>query len=169
MKHLSEILQFSGDISYKITIDPSVWIFDDRKLELDEAFKHTDENENDELESYTKRISEQWEKERAQGASFPPINKSVKMDKEAILSKTYVMPIKPFIEHAEPAAHVEDVIIIQKDGNETVLPLTKIKNSFLCFSKNGKPLTEDGPVHLYFSDGSNRNDPIKNITELVFK
>ncbi len=31
------------------------------------------------------------------------------------------------------------------------------------FSQDGKPLTEDGPVHLLFADGSNVENPIKNI------
>ena len=31
----------------------------------------------------------------------------------------------------------------------------------LCFSNNGKPLKEDGPVHVYFGDGSNKQNPIK--------
>ena len=31
------------------------------------------------------------------------------------------------------------------------------------FSKDGKMLKEDGPVHLYFADGSNRDNPLKNV------
>lgn len=167
---MSNIIQFSGDIKYHITLDPTVWIFDDRKIELDRAFQMMDDNNEDDLESYTKRISEQWDKERSQGASFPPVNRSIqRMDKDKILSETYVMPIQPFINNAEPAEHVENVSIVQKDGTATSISLSKMKDAFLCFSKDGKPLTEDGPVHLYFRDGSNRNKPIKNITEFIFK
>lgn len=166
---MSEIIQFSGDIQYKITIDPSVWIFDDRKIELDKAFETIDKDSDDDLDSYTKRISEQWENERAHGASFPPVDKSVKMDRDKVLSGTYVMPFEPFIENAEPAEHVKNVSVVQKDGTETVIALSKLKKAFLCFSKDGKPLTEDGPVHLYFHDGSNRSSPIKNITQFIFK
>ncbi|MFA8437627.1 peptidyl-prolyl cis-trans isomerase [Pueribacillus sp. YX66] len=167
---MSDIIQFSGDIEYKITLDPSVWIFDDRKIELDKAFDIMGDRKLDDLESYTKKISKQWDKERSQGASFPPVNRSVqRMDKDKVLTETYVMPIQPFINNAEPAEHVETVSIVQKDGTTISIALSKIKDAFLCFSKNGKPLTKDGPVHLYFRDGSNRNKPIKNITEFVFK
>lgn len=167
---MSDIIQFSGNIQYKITLDPTVWIFDDRKLELDKAFKLMDDSTEDDLESYTKRISEQWEKERAQGASFPPVNRSVKrMEKDKILSGTFVMPIQPFIEHAEPSRNVSNVSIVQNDGTSLTISFSKVKTAFLCFSKNGKPLNEDGPVHLYFKDGSNRDNPIKNITTFIFE
>ncbi len=34
------------------------------------------------------------------------------------------------------------------------LPLETVNKAILGFSKEGKPLKEDGPVHLYFNDGS---------------
>lgn len=167
---MSDIIQFEGDIQYKITLDPSVWIFDDRKIELDKAFEKKSESDQKDLEKYTKQMSDQWEKERAHGVNFPPVNESVKkLEKEKILTGTYVMPIQPFINHAEPAEHVNNVVIVQKDGTTTVFPLPIIKDSFLCFSKDGKPLSKDGPIYLYFRDGSNRNNPIKNITKFIFK
>ena len=34
------------------------------------------------------------------------------------------------------------------------------------YSQDGKPLREDGPVHLLFADGSNIDNPIKNISAI---
>ncbi len=33
------IIQIKGNVKYPITLDPSVWIFDDRKILLEDAFK----------------------------------------------------------------------------------------------------------------------------------
>lgn len=168
---MSDVIVFSGDIQYKITLDPSVWIFDDRKIEFDKAFDNAIEHpQEDDENNYAKKMSEQWEKDRTYGVNYPPVNESVKrLEKEKILTGTYVMPFSPFIEHAEPAEHVKDVEIVLRNGTSLTYPLTVVKESLLLFAKDGKPLKEDGPVHLYFRDGSNLNDPIKNIEKFVFK
>ncbi|MDY0408070.1 hypothetical protein [Paracerasibacillus soli] len=36
------IVQLTGNITYPITLDPTVWIFDDRKIKLEEAFNEKD-------------------------------------------------------------------------------------------------------------------------------
>jgi len=168
---MSDIIQLTGDIQYKITLDPSVWIFDDRKIEFDKAFDAVSDKPNEDDENnYAKKMSAQWEKDRAYGVNYPPVNESVKrLEKEKILTGTYVMPFAPFIEHAEPAEHVKSVEIIQKNGTSATYPLSKVKEALLLFAKDGKPLREDGPVHLYFRDGSNRSEPIKNIAKFIFK
>lgn len=168
---MSDVILLSGNIQFKITLDPSVWIFDDRKIEFDKAFDETNEQPEEENENnYTKKMSEQWEKERAYGVNYPPVNESVKrLEKEKILTGTYVMPFAPFVEHAEPDEDAKNVEIVLKDGTSTTYPLSKVKDALLLFAKDGKPLKDDGPVHLYFRDGSNRNDPIKNIAKFIFK
>lgn len=32
------IVQLKGNVQFPITLDPTVWIFDDRKIKLEEAF-----------------------------------------------------------------------------------------------------------------------------------
>ena len=50
------------------------------------------------------------------------------------------------------------------------LPLETVKNAILGFSKEGKPLKEDGPVHLYFNDGSNQqNQSVTSVNLQLFK
>jgi hypothetical protein len=46
------------------------------------------------------------------------------------------------------------------------IPLEEAYNLIFGFSINGKPLTQDGPVHIYYGDGSNKNTPIKNVNGL---
>lgn len=163
---MSEILFINGKVRFPITIDPSVWIFDDRKVDLTTYFNET-RDETSELEAYLKHTSEHWDREIRDGATFPPIQKSVKkFKKEQLITGTFGIPFHPFFKNAEiidGATHVE----IETLHDTITLPLEKVQNAILGFSKDGKPLREDGPVHLYFDDGSNKNNPIRNIRKFT--
>ena len=52
---MSEILFINGKVRFPITIDPTVWIFDDRKVDLTTYFDETRENTS-ELEPYLKTL-----------------------------------------------------------------------------------------------------------------
>lgn len=163
---MSEILFINGKVRFPITIDPTVWIFDDRKIDLKTYFDETRE-ESSELETYLKHTSEHWDREIRDGAAFPPIQQSVKKyKKEQLINGTFGIPLHPFLKNAEileDATHVE----IETTDNTITLPLETAHKAILGFSKEGKPLREDGPVHLYFHDGSNRQNPIRNIRKFT--
>ncbi|CAG9611043.1 hypothetical protein BACCIP111899_00215 [Bacillus rhizoplanae] len=163
---MSEILFINGNVRFPITIDPSVWIFDDRKVDLTTYFTSPKETTN-ELDHYTKQASKHWDREIREGAIFPPVNKSIaRFEKEKIITGTFGIPLAPFLQNAEipsDATHVE----IHTETGITTIPLQKAKDAILGFSKNGKPLKEDGPVHLYFGDSSNVNDPIRYIRKFT--
>lgn len=163
---MSEILFINGKVRFSITIDPTVWIFDDRKIDLTTYFDETREDSS-ELETYLKHTSEHWDREIRDGAAFPPIQQSVKKyKKEQLINGTFGIPLHPFLKNAEileDATHVE----IATTDNTITLPLETAHKAILSFSKEGKPLREDGPVHLYFHDGSNRQNPIRNIRKFT--
>lgn len=163
---MSEILFINGKVRFPITIDPTVWIFDDRKIDLTTYFDETREDSS-ELETYLKHTSEHWDREIRDGAAFPPIQQSVKKyKKEQLINGTFGIPLHPFLKNAEileDATHVE----IATTDNTITLPLETAHKAILGFSKEGKPLQEDGPVHLYFHDGSNRKNPIRNIRKFT--
>ena len=71
------IIPIKGNVDFQITLDPGVWIFDDRKLEIESLFDHLHSKE-DELEQYTKSISSHWDREIMEGAVYPPTLKSEK-------------------------------------------------------------------------------------------
>ena len=52
---MSEILFINGKVRFPITIDPTVWIFDDRKVDLTTYFDEKRENTS-ELEAYLKTL-----------------------------------------------------------------------------------------------------------------
>jgi hypothetical protein len=157
------IIPIKGKVKYKITLDPGVWIFDDRKVDLNTYFQQA-ETADRQLEEYTKAISKHWDREIMEGAVYPPTLKTEsKFQKEKLLNGTFGIPFKPFLENSEPEADAKYVVI--ECGHEEVkLSLEESYGLILGFAKEGKPLKEDGPIHAYYKDGSNLDHPIKNIS-----
>lgn len=162
---MNDILFISGKVKYKITLDPGVWIFDDRKVDLT-AYFESSRQEDDQLEQYKKNISSHWDREIMEGAVFPPTLKTErKFEKEKILHGTFGISLKPFLLNAEPLEGASSAAFLTPDG-VTTLTLEEAKSAILAFSLDGKPLKKDGPVHLYFGDGSNKDQPLTQVNEI---
>lgn len=160
------IVPISGNVTYSITLDPTVWIFDDRKIEFEKAFDLISEQtvEEDDLEKASKR----WNREVYQQNINPPINKSIsKFEREKILKGSYVMPINEFVAHAEPKKEATTATLQVGDGEDVTISLDQLNHAYLLFAVDGKPLKEAGPVHLYFKDGSNKENPVKSINKII--
>lgn len=165
---MESIVLVTGKVKYTITLDPSVWIFDDRKKELHTYF-HEPQVEVNKLEEYTKEVSKHWDREIVEGAIYPPTLKSEKKFlKEQLITGTFCIPLKPFLENAEVHDDASQLEIIT-DNEEISLPFKEGENIVLGFSKDGKPLKENGPIHCYYGDGSNFEHPIKNVKEFRVK
>jgi hypothetical protein len=67
--------------------------------------------------------------------------------------------------NAEPDNNAK-LLIIQTTDGEVEMPLTNASDLIFKFSDNGKPLKEDGPIHILYKDGSNQGNPIKNVRAL---
>ncbi|PSL50834.1 hypothetical protein B0H94_102110 [Salsuginibacillus halophilus] len=156
------ILRIQGNVNYPITIDPTVWIFDDRKVDLTTFFDEANELSADKREE--KAFLEEWERARNEGARVPERTQTneVRTKKEALLQGTFGMALKPFLENAEPTVESGSFIIETLDGEITV-PLPEAYELILGFSQDGKPLRDSGPVHVYYRDGSNRHEPITHV------
>lgn len=158
------IIPINGNVNYPITLDPTVWIFDDRKIIFEEAFSKqpVQDVKVNELE----KAAQQWDQEVNPQRIKPPVNKSIsKFEREKILVNTYVMPIQDFIEHAEIKEGSKNAILHTSSNNETIT-LEELKNGYLLFAIEGKPIKEDGPVHFYFKDHSKVNEPIKGVQKI---
>jgi hypothetical protein len=165
---VDKIIQIKGKVKHPITLDPSVWIFDDRKVDLKTYFhtKSDQPSDSDDLTEYKKSISKQWDREIAEGATLPPtLSSERKFLKEKLLTGTFAMPFQPFLTNAEPDESARALVIIMNE-EEVELPLEEAYNLLFCFSIDGKPIKDDGPVYIYYGDGSNLNEPFKNVTEL---
>lgn len=162
------IIQIKGKVKFPITLDPTVWIFDDRKILLQEAFttKKAEPVKKDDAE----KMAEMFDIEvYSQTKIKPPVKQSLKkFDREKLLSESYVMPLKPFIENAEIAADATKARLIS-DKDEVIITIDQLLAGLALFSLNGKPLTEDGPIHFFFGDGSNQNEPFKGIKQIIIE
>jgi hypothetical protein len=164
---MEKIILITGQVKFPITLDPGVWIFDDRKLDLTTHFS-TPQEEIDDLLEYTKSVSKHWDREIMEGAIYPPTLKTEKkFIKEKVLSGTFAIPFKPFLENAEPIKGATKVVV-KCLKEEVEITLDTAKDLILGFSSNGKPV-EDGPIHVYFGDGSNQNNPILDVKEFIIR
>lgn len=155
------IIPVKGNVKFPITIDPTVWIFDDRKVDLDEFFSEQYTEVNEEVE-YTDVTSKQWSREITEGAIFPPTLKSEKKyERTKLLTNSYAMAIQPFIQNAEPEASATHLVV--EGEKEVRYPLSELGSLLVQFSEKGKPLKEDGPVYLLHKDGSNLDAPLKQV------
>lgn len=160
------IVQLTGNINYNITLDPTVWIFDDRKVLFEEAFSNSQDKEQVEIDAL-EITANRWSQEVYQHRTRPPVNKSIsKFEREKILKNSYVMPIYEFLSHAEVKPNTTDVTLVTLN-HDVNITLAELQDCYLLFAIKGKPLKNDGPVHLYFKDGSNQDNPITGIQKII--
>lgn len=156
------IIPFKGKVKFKIILDPSVWIFDDRRIDLETYFVDRPE-EVDELEEYVRGAGEHWSREIMEGSTFPPTLKTEKKyKKQQMLTGTFGIKFEPFLMNTEPEADASSVVFETKHG-EHRFSFDDAKNLIFKYSQNGKPLREDGPVHILLPDGSNVDSPITDV------
>jgi hypothetical protein len=165
---MENIILITGKVKFTITLDPGVWIFDDRRLDLTTYFS-TEKEQMNELEEYKKAISKHWDREIMEGSIQPPTLKSEKrFEKEKILTGTFGIPLRPFLQTSEPLSDAGVLVISSTDGDHEI-QLAEAFELILGFSDHGKPLSTDGPVHAYFGNGVNKQNPIKNIKKFIVK
>ncbi|MCI1589763.1 MAG: peptidyl-prolyl cis-trans isomerase [Heyndrickxia oleronia] len=156
------IIPIKGKVKFPITLDAGTWIFDDRKIDLTTYFD-TNHSEVDDNEEYTKNVGRFFDREIKEGAISPPTLKSErKFLKQKLLTGTFVIRFEPFLKNAEPLKEAK-LLVLETDSDDVQIPLEDAYQLILAFSKEGKALKDDGPIHVIFSDGSNRNNPIKYV------
>ncbi|QHE52055.1 hypothetical protein [Pontibacillus sp. HMF3514] len=160
------IIQLTGNVQHPITLDPTVWIFDDRKVSFEEAFTSASEQENND-EDDIRKASQIWDREVYQQKLNPPINKSIStFEKKQILDGTFVMPIHHFLGNAQLHDNASGVTLETINGKHSIT-VDQLQNAQLLFAVDGKPIQEEGPVHIYFGDGSNQEQPIKGVKKII--
>lgn len=163
------IIQIKGKVTYPITLDPSVWIFDDRKIMFEEAFTPKEATQQ---KDPAQKAAELFNQELYSLKSIkPPVNKSLsKPEQKKALIHSFVMPIKDFIATAAIENEAKRAVLTTKD-DDVILSLEQLQESLFLFAIDGKQINEekDGPVYLYFGDGSNQSAPITGIKEITIE
>lgn len=160
------IVPITGKVSYSITLDPSVWIFDERKVLFEEAFKdkNVEGNEQEENKNTLEKVAKNYDR----AILNPPVNQGLtKREGEEILKNTYVMPIHYFLKNAKLQEDAKNATLVTDNNNEEiVIDLKEFQDGYFLFAIEGKPL-KDGPVYFLYQDGSNKDNPIKNINKII--
>ncbi|MBD1370949.1 hypothetical protein IC620_01050 [Hazenella sp. IB182357] len=116
---MNEIILVKGLVKYPITLDPSIWIIDDRKVELSD---------------YLTQV-------------------------EGLAVKLGL-----FLSNAEPDPKASQVICHRHGQPSVTLTHEEAKEAWMCFAKDGKPISAGGPALLYYADGRNKEKPIDHIS-----
>lgn len=159
---MNTIMPIKGKVKFPITLDAGVWIFDDRRIDLNTYFtEEKNQEDTDEVEFTV--ASKHWDRVIKEGAVSPPTLKSERQfEKVKVLTGSFGIILKPFLENAEPEPGASELIIETTTGEHSI-SLDEGKELILAFSEKGKPLSTDGPVHVLYPDGSNKENPIKNV------
>ncbi|RSK26892.1 peptidyl-prolyl cis-trans isomerase [Bacillus sp. HMF5848] len=163
---MDTLLTIEGNVAFKITLDPGVWVFDDDKKPLESFFE--DKNDNNVLtEEKSTPVSRQWQREIQEGSVYPQTFRSeTQYKKQQLLEGSLAIEFHRFLRNAEPTSTAKQVHIVTTTETHTV-SLRNAFNLIIAFSKNGSPLKEDGPIHVYFHDGSNKEAPITDVRKFI--
>ncbi|AOV08385.1 hypothetical protein [Sporosarcina ureilytica] len=163
---MKTVIQITGNVLHSITLDPGIWIFDDRRIDLDSFFTK-DYIEKDELEEYKRAIGKHWSREIMEGATFPPTLETERQFEESKdITGTYGIYLHHFLKNAEPNEAATTITFKTETNKDFSFPIQMVDDFILKYSIDGKPIREDGPVHVLLKDGSNKDEPIKNVIEV---
>lgn len=140
---MQEIIFLTGNLDYNITLDPSSWLFDDRKVDLDTYF---DQPQNEQTQPKIK-------------------NQDLRKNDHYSLG----VPFQPYLHNAAPRPKAHTLMIETRNQETYNIPLEQARTAILAFTKDGKFLNDDGPAHFYYGDGSNQNHPITHIAKLTVR
>ncbi|GGE41017.1 hypothetical protein GCM10011391_19700 [Pullulanibacillus camelliae] len=152
---MQHIVMLKGRVAFSLTLDPSSWIFDDRKIDINDFYA-----DDFDLDTFLEA-----QKDERAGAAIPRLAKGQrKYKKDEWLIRSFAMPAKIFIDNAEPQADASLLTFELTDGETISIPLEEARDGLLAFSHQGKIISDEGPLHFYFKN--NPNAAIKGICGL---
>ncbi|MCS4486726.1 hypothetical protein [Staphylococcus americanisciuri] len=144
------MIQIKGAVKFPITLDSTTWIFDDRKISIDDLEKGVFEGEK----PIKFEDNHEWNRAILEGQTNPPtLNSEIAYKKRAVLNGSFVINMMPFFKNAEP--HDEATTIrLSNDSAHIDVPFSLLPYLFFQFAKDGKRLYEDSGVDsfIYTSD-----------------
>ena len=143
------IIQIKGKVKFPITLDPSTWIFDDRKVTVEQLEQGQVSGE----EPIDFKDNREWNRDILEGGTKPPtLNSEKKFKKQQLLEGTFVMNIETFIVNAQPSDDASIIRLTSESATEDI-QVSDLKHLFFQFSKDGKRLYDDGMVDAFLYNG----------------
>lgn len=81
------------------------------------------------------------------------------------MNGSFAMKLGTVLKNAEPLSSAAQCVFITS-SEKAAVPLEIALNSIVHFSEAGKPIQEGGPVHVYFEDPVDHEQPIADIKEI---
>lgn len=154
------VIQILGDIKFQITLDPSTWIFDDRKITLEDALEASHDDEGISFSDNT-----EWNRQIIEGSSKPPTLKSEKKYKNSqLLEETFIIKLDTFLEYTEPERGEDAMITYTHDEGTTILPYNERSRHYAQFSKDGKRMYDDNMIDLVIISDNNIETRLQHVT-----
>src|SRR5690554_4992296 len=92
------MITITGNVQYEITLDPGVWIFDERKVDLHTHF--TQQLAPREIEE--KKFAEAWDRHRVEGTKLFTNDNRSNISRNEFENTNYGIPLEPFLTNASP-------------------------------------------------------------------
>ncbi|WP_017548424.1 hypothetical protein [Salinicoccus carnicancri] len=158
------IIQILGNVRYQITLDPSAWIFDDRKEELEKVLAKESDKEEIRFEDST-----EWNRQIIEGSSKPPTLKSEKkFKKKDLLEGTFIICLEPFFEYTEPERGEDAMITFTHDEGASIIPYSDRRLIYAQFSHEGRRLYDDGMVDILVIENGEIKEKLIHVTGIKF-
>lgn len=145
------MIQIKGNTKFNITLDATTWIFDDRKVKIEDLEQGIFNGEKPiEFENNVA-----WNRAILEGATNPPtLNSETTYKRRSFLKDTYVINAMPFIKNAEPNESATKVVL-KNDQDSIDIPIEQWPYLFFQFSKEGKMIYNDGKIDAFTYDQEN--------------
>lgn len=139
------MIQIKGAVKFPISLDSTTWIFDDRKVSIDDLERGVfDGTRPVKFEDNT-----EWNRAILEGQTNPPtLDSEIKYKKRSVLEGSFVINMTPFFKNAEP--HDEATTIRLYNDNDAIeVPIELLPYLFFQFAKDGKRLYSDNAVDSF--------------------
>ncbi|EJX17736.1 hypothetical protein SOJ_20250 [Staphylococcus sp. OJ82] len=139
------MIQIKGAVKFPISLDSTTWIFDDRKVQIEDLEKGVFDG--------TKPINfddnREWNRAILEGQTNPPtLNSEIKYKRRAVLEQSFVINMTPFFKNAEPYDSAK-IIRLYNENDAIEVPIDLLPYLFFQFAKDGKRLYDDYSVDSF--------------------
>lgn len=139
------MIQIKGAVKFPISLDSTTWIFDDRKVSIDDLERGVfDGTRPVNFEDNT-----EWNRAILEGQTNPPtLDSEIKYKKRSVLEGSFVINMTPFFKNAEPHDKAT-AIKLYNDNDAIEIPIELLPYLFFQFAKDGKRLYSGNAVDSF--------------------
>ncbi|MGV3243685.1 hypothetical protein [Staphylococcus sp. 11261D007BR] len=157
------MIQIKGRVQFPITLDSTTWIFDDRKVTIEDLERGVFEGEK----PIKFEDNREWNRAILEGQTNPPtLNSEIDYKKRAVLKDSFVINMTPFFKNAEPADDAT-AIRLSNESESIDVPFSLLPYLFFQFAKEGKRLYDDNAVDSFvYIPEEGYQYPFKHVTHI---